>query len=116
MKEPDRKPRRKSKLDPAPARGQTPELEGSPGSTVLSAPGAGAPFDGERKLRELEFLHEFAKLLTTARNWDELMRTIVDRTTTALTSRSAPSTSWSATNRAFGWLPPTASIATRSDA
>jgi signal transduction histidine kinase len=84
MKEPDRKPRRKSKLDPAPARGQTPELEGSPGSTVLSAPGAGAPFDGERKLRELEFLHEFAKLLTTARNWDELMRTIVDRTTTAL--------------------------------
>ena len=55
-----------------------------------SAPGAaayldGAPSsDGDRKLRELEFLHEFAKLLTTARNWDELMRTIVDRTTTAL--------------------------------
>jgi signal transduction histidine kinase len=46
---------------------------------------AGAPpFDGERKLRELEFLHEFSKLLTTARNWDELMRTIVDRTTDAL--------------------------------
>jgi signal transduction histidine kinase len=41
-------------------------------------------FDAGRKLRELEFLHEFAKLLTTARNWDELMRTIVDRTTTAL--------------------------------
>ncbi len=40
--------------------------------------------DGERKLRELSFLHEFAKLLTTARNWDELMRTIVDRTTDAL--------------------------------
>ena len=40
--------------------------------------------DAERKLRELEFLHEFAKLLTTARNWDELMRTIVDRTTDAL--------------------------------
>jgi signal transduction histidine kinase len=37
-----------------------------------------------RKLRELSFLHEFAKLLTTARNWDELMRTIVDRTTDAL--------------------------------
>ncbi|HEX7497808.1 MAG TPA: ATP-binding protein, partial [Candidatus Limnocylindrales bacterium] len=42
------------------------------------------PFDSERKLRELSFLHEFAKLLTTARNWDELMRTIVDRTTDAL--------------------------------
>jgi signal transduction histidine kinase len=41
-------------------------------------------FDAERKLRELSFLHEFAKLLTTARNWDELMRTIVDRTTVAL--------------------------------
>jgi signal transduction histidine kinase len=38
----------------------------------------------ERKLRELSFLHEFTKLLTTARNWDELMRTIVDRTTDAL--------------------------------
>ncbi|MGA3056888.1 MAG: ATP-binding protein [Candidatus Limnocylindrales bacterium] len=46
--------------------------------------GAGASFDAERKLRELSFLHEFAKLLTTARNWDELMRTIVDRTTDAL--------------------------------
>jgi signal transduction histidine kinase len=45
---------------------------------------AGAPFDAERKLRELSFLHEFSKLLTTARNWDELMRTIVDRTTDAL--------------------------------
>jgi signal transduction histidine kinase len=46
--------------------------------------GAGASIDAERKLRELSFLHEFAKLLTTARNWDELMRTIVDRTTDAL--------------------------------
>ena len=45
---------------------------------------AGPPFDAERKLRELSFLHEFSKLLTTARNWDELMRTIVDRTTDAL--------------------------------
>ena len=46
---------------------------------------AGVPaVDAERKLRELSFLHEFAKLLTTARNWDELMRTIVDRTTDAL--------------------------------
>jgi signal transduction histidine kinase len=42
------------------------------------------PVDAERKLRELSVLHEFAKLLTTARDWDELMRTIVDRTTSAL--------------------------------
>ena len=58
------------------------EPEGPPDGLVGG--GSGAPFDGERKLRELSFLHEFAKLLTTARNWDELMRTIVDRTTDAL--------------------------------
>ena len=51
-----------------------------PAGAQSSAPA----FDAERKLRELSFLHEFAKLLTTARNWDELMRTIVDRTTDAL--------------------------------
>jgi len=63
-------------IDPSKARGPV----GSPSPAF-----DGAPFvDGERKLRELEFLHEFAKLLTTARNWDELMRTIVDRTTDAL--------------------------------
>ena len=45
---------------------------------------AGSVDAAERKIRELSFLHEFAKLLTTARNWDELMRTIVDRTTDAL--------------------------------
>ena len=32
----------------------------------------------------LAFLHEFAQLATQARNWDELMRTVVDRTTVAL--------------------------------
>jgi signal transduction histidine kinase len=91
-------PARRSAPRPAPARGAAPapalgdeaaggrplEPEGPPGSTGLSSPHADAPVDAERKLRELEFLHEFAKLLTTARNWDELMRTIVDRTTTAL--------------------------------
>jgi hypothetical protein len=54
----------------------------------LTTPGAGSarprPVDSERKLRELSVLHEFAKLLTTARDWDALMRTIVDRTTSAL--------------------------------
>ncbi len=33
---------------------------------------------------QLAFLHEFARLLTLARDWDELMRTLVDRTTAAL--------------------------------
>ncbi|MEI7743833.1 MAG: ATP-binding protein [Chloroflexota bacterium] len=32
----------------------------------------------------LAFLHEFAQLATQARDWDELMRTIVDRTTLAM--------------------------------
>ena len=60
------------------------EAEGPPGEIALNGSEVDAPFDSERKLRELSFLHEFAKLLTTARNWDELMRTIVDRTTDAL--------------------------------
>ena len=60
------------------------EPEGPPGESGPTGSEVDAPFDSERKLRELSFLHEFAKLLTTARNWDELMRTIVDRTTDAL--------------------------------
>ncbi len=38
----------------------------------------------DRRLRELAFLHEFAQLATLARDWDELMRTVVDRTTEAM--------------------------------
>jgi signal transduction histidine kinase len=82
MNEPNR--RREAAPAFAPAQNRVLEPEGPPGSTGLSSPKVGTPFDADRKLRELEFLHEFAKLLTTARNWDELMRTIVDRTTTAL--------------------------------
>ena len=40
--------------------------------------------DPERRLRELEFLHELTQLATQARDWDELMRTIIERTTVAL--------------------------------
>ncbi|HYH94177.1 MAG TPA: ATP-binding protein [Candidatus Saccharimonadales bacterium] len=36
------------------------------------------------QLRELAFLHDIAQLATLARDWDELMRTIVDGTTAAL--------------------------------
>ena len=36
------------------------------------------------RLRQLAFLHEFAQLATQARDWDELMRTLVDRTTVAM--------------------------------
>jgi signal transduction histidine kinase len=59
------------------------EPEGPPGGPAVESE-PGVTFDAERKLRELSFLHEFAKLLTTASNWDELMGTIVDRTTDAL--------------------------------
>ena len=50
----------------------------SPGPVV--APGALAP----ARVGELAFLHELAQLATQARDWDELMRTLVDRTTVAL--------------------------------
>ena len=38
----------------------------------------------DRQLRDLAFLHHIAQLATLARDWDELMRTIVDRTTAAM--------------------------------
>ncbi len=36
------------------------------------------------QINRLAFLHEFAQLATQARDWDELMRTVVDRTTVAM--------------------------------
>jgi len=68
----DRSPERNSDGSPCP----------DPGDSATAA--AAAAVAAERKIRELSFLHEFTKLLTTARTWDELMRTIVDRTTDAL--------------------------------
>jgi signal transduction histidine kinase len=38
----------------------------------------------DRRLAELAFLHEIAQLATEARDWDELMRSIVDGATAAL--------------------------------
>ena len=40
--------------------------------------------DTERKLRELSFLHEVAQLAASARDWDEMLRIIIDRTTDAM--------------------------------
>src|SRR5712675_1598904 len=34
----------------------------------------------EDQLEQLRFLHEVARLATTARTWDELLETVVDRT------------------------------------
>ena len=55
-------------------------------TTVRAAPVVvpGDDEDTARTLRELAFLHEFAQLAAQARDWDELMRTLVERTTEAL--------------------------------
>jgi signal transduction histidine kinase len=43
------------------------------------------PSESSRRLIDrLALLHEFAQLATQARNWDELMRTVIDRTTVAM--------------------------------
>jgi hypothetical protein len=43
---------------------------------------------GADQLQQLRFLHEVAKLATTARTWDELLETVVDRTRDVLTRTS----------------------------
>jgi signal transduction histidine kinase len=48
--------------------------------TPAEAPQARAPIGGVDQLEQLRFLHEVAKLATTARTWDELLETVVDRT------------------------------------
>jgi K+-sensing histidine kinase KdpD len=40
--------------------------------------------DTERKLHELSFLHEVARLASSARDWDEMLRVVIDRTTDAM--------------------------------
>src|SRR5438445_10339579 len=40
--------------------------------------------DAERKLQELSFLHEIARLASSARDWDEMVRIVIDRTTDAM--------------------------------
>src|SRR4029078_13021600 len=40
--------------------------------------------DTERRLRELSFLHEVTQLASSARDWDEMLRIVIDRTTDAM--------------------------------
>src|SRR5438093_106579 len=40
--------------------------------------------DAERKLVELSFLHEIAQLAASARDWDEMLRIVIERTTHAM--------------------------------
>jgi K+-sensing histidine kinase KdpD len=40
----------------------------------------------ERKLKELSFLHEVAQVASSTLDWDEMLRQIIDRTTTAMSA------------------------------
>src|SRR5258708_26998169 len=40
--------------------------------------------DTQRKLTELSFLREIAQLASTTRDWDEMLRIVIDRTTDAM--------------------------------
>jgi signal transduction histidine kinase len=65
----------------------TKESDAQPGRTRASgrrSASRSAAEPASRQLDRLAFLHEFAQLATQARNWDELMRTVVDRTTAAM--------------------------------
>jgi K+-sensing histidine kinase KdpD len=42
------------------------------------------PTETERKLKELSFLHEVAQLASSARDWDEMLRIVIERTTSAM--------------------------------
>src|SRR5688572_3394309 len=44
----------------------------------------GVPAGSAEQLEQLRFLHRVARLATTARTWDELLETVVDRTRDAL--------------------------------
>jgi signal transduction histidine kinase len=57
-------------------------LRSSPrsGGAPDPAPRDSAPASRADQLAQLRFLHEVAKLATTARTWDELLETVVDRT------------------------------------
>ena len=60
--------------------------------------GPAAP-SGADQLEQLRFLHEIAKLATTARTWDELLETVVDRTRDVLNADAPRSTCWTAMER-----------------
>ncbi len=51
-----------------------------PRAPHLPAPRTSSPASAADRLDQLRFLHEVARLATTARTWDELLETVVDRT------------------------------------
>ncbi len=82
---PGRGPRARAvTADPRPATPAAPPARGRHPAADRQSEAAGPEADTLRTLRELSFLHEFAQLATQARDWDELMQTVVDRTREAL--------------------------------
>jgi signal transduction histidine kinase len=74
-------PRRRTRSPAATAT----ELIAEPAAAPEISPTPSAPSSIPLALVDrLAFLHEFAQLATHARDWDELMRTVVDRTTLAM--------------------------------
>lgn len=55
--------------------------------TTPPPPAASASVSAEEELSELSFLQEMVQLATTARTWDDLMRIVVDRSTSAMQSQ-----------------------------
>src|SRR5580765_1766448 len=51
-----------------------------PQPEAASTPRLAPPSSPADQLEQLRFLHEIARLATTARTWDELLETVVDRT------------------------------------
>src|SRR5690242_19542155 len=64
--------------------GPTPPLHPLSGADAEEPAAGGALPLATDRVDQLAFLHELAQLATQARDWDELMRTLVDRTTIAL--------------------------------
>ena len=56
----------------------------SPGSSPDESDVRGLSSAAANQLQQLRFLHEVARLATTARTWDELLETVVDGTRDAL--------------------------------
>jgi signal transduction histidine kinase len=50
------------------------------GRPARASTASDAPAPADDQLEQLRFLHEVARLATTARTWDELLETVIDRT------------------------------------
>src|SRR6478752_7017723 len=64
---------------PMPSVGSTSAAHRS-GRPARASKATDAPAPADDQLEQLRFLHEVARLATTARTWDELLETVIDRT------------------------------------